>query len=83
MISYKEHLNLLAHYVNGLSECFKKDINFFHDKDDAFVAMIVPFLQPLNFQEREPIYKKHDHPNASIFHPKNSILYHMWKGFLR
>lgn len=52
-----------------MREGFLKDITFFSNKDDAFVAMIVPFLQPLNFQEREPIYKKHDHPNASkIYH---------------
>jgi hypothetical protein len=49
-----------------MREGFLKDITFFSNKDDAFVAMIVPFLQPLNFQEREPIYKKHDHPSASI-----------------
>jgi hypothetical protein len=48
-----------------MREGFLKDIEFFFSKDDAFIAMIVPFLIPLSFQEKEPIYKKGDHPNAS------------------
>jgi CRP-like cAMP-binding protein len=59
--------NLKCDIAKSMREGFLKDIAFFNSKEDAFVAMIVPFLVPLNFQEKEPIYKKSDHPNAIYF----------------
>lgn len=59
--------NLKFEIAKSMRCGFLKDILFFASKDDAFIAMIVPFLLPLNFQEKEPIYKKLDHPNASKF----------------
>ena len=44
---------------------FLKDIAFFTNKDDAFIAMIVPFLTPQNLNEKEIVYKSGDHPHAS------------------
>lgn len=44
---------------------YLKDIQFFTQKDDTFVAMIVPFLQPWNVNEKEIIYKSNDHANQS------------------
>lgn len=66
-----------------MREGFLKDIAFFTSKDDAFVAMIVPFLLPLSFQEKETVYKKGDHPNASKnILIKLSLLFNSWQSSL-
>jgi hypothetical protein len=39
---------------------FLKELPFFSTKEDAFIAMIVSFLLPINFQEKDVIYKKND-----------------------
>lgn len=57
--------NLKFEIAKSMRSGFLKDILFFTAKYDSFIAMIVPFLLPLNFQEKEPIYKKGDHPSAS------------------
>ncbi len=48
-----------------MKEGYLRDIPFFTLKDDSFVAVIVPFLQPWNVHEKETIYKVRDHPNQS------------------
>jgi hypothetical protein len=57
--------NLKFEIAKSMRSGFLKDILFFTAKYDSFIAMIVPFLLPLNFQDKEPIYKKGDHPSAS------------------
>ncbi len=42
-----------------------KDLQFFNNKDDSFVAMIVPFFQPLHYGMKEIIYKVHEYPTSS------------------
>jgi CRP-like cAMP-binding protein len=59
--------NLKFEIAKSMRNGFLKDILFFTPKYDSFIAMIVPFLLPLNFQNKEPIYKKNDHPTASNF----------------
>ncbi len=48
-----------------MKEGFLKDFPFFNKKDDSFVSMIVPFLQPMTFVEKEAIYRINDYPNNS------------------
>jgi hypothetical protein len=59
--------NLKFEIAKSMRNGFLKDILFFTPKYDSFIAMIVPFLLPLNFQNKEPIYKKNDHPTASNY----------------
>lgn len=40
---------------------------FFYNKDDAFVANIVPLLQPLKMLKNEYIYIHEDHPYDIYF----------------
>jgi hypothetical protein len=46
---------------------FLKELPFFSTKEDAFIAMIVSFLVPLNFQERDIVYKKNDNASMSKY----------------
>lgn len=54
---------------------YLKDISFFTSRDDSFVAVIVPFLQPWNVHEKETVYKLRDHPNQSTFFIYKHSLY--------
>ena len=45
-----------------------ENIQFFKDKDSTFIALIVPMLQALKTNPHEYIYKKGDHPNASMIY---------------
>ena len=58
-----------------MREGFLKDIHFFSKKDDSFVAMIVPFLQPVKYEEKDIIYKKNDHPLAIYFMSEGKIYF--------
>jgi hyperpolarization activated cyclic nucleotide-gated potassium channel 1 len=60
--------NIKFEISNTMRVGFLKDVAFFNNKDDAFIAMIVPFLSPQVNQERDIIYKAGDHPHSSIIY---------------
>ena len=76
--NYQQILNLKYNQLKKISNTmrigFLKDIAFFTNKDDAFIATIVPFLTPQNINEKEFVFKSGDHPHASILF-KNSLFY--------
>ena len=47
-------------------------IGFFRDKDDTFIARVVPVLQPLYVKQKEFVYKKNDYAMASKWESKSS-----------
>jgi hypothetical protein len=55
-----------------------EEIPFFHNKEEAFIADFVLFLNPLKVGPRELIYEKGSYPNlgksSNIFSPNLSCL---------
>lgn len=58
-------ITLKVEIAKAMKNNYLKDISFFSNKDDNFVALVVPFLLPWNVHEKETIYKINDHPNQS------------------
>ena len=50
-----------------MHEGIVKRINFFQGKDQAFIGLLVPLLQPCNAKQDELVYSKDMHASALFF----------------
>jgi CRP-like cAMP-binding protein len=56
-----------------MHEGIVKKINFFDDKDQTFIGVIVPLLQPCKAKKDDIVYQKGSHSSAIFFITKGRI----------